>query len=67
MTASTGIIRTIAGTGGYGEYGNGGPATDAGLFWSYGVSVDALGDVYIADTYNSVIRKVSMLLQLSQV
>ena len=60
MTLSqTGTITTVAGIGlenGYG--GDGGPATSAHLSSPYGVAVDTSGNLYIADTYNHVIRKV---------
>ena len=57
---STGIITTIAGTGGYGYKGDGGPATAAMLFSPNGVTVDASsGMVYIADSYNYVVRVVN--------
>jgi hypothetical protein len=64
VVASTGVITTIAGDGTYGYsvdggFGNGGPATAAELADPYGVAVDADGNVYIADTYNSVVREVS--------
>jgi sugar lactone lactonase YvrE len=52
-----GII-TLAGTGVSGYSGDGGPAGSAELNSPYGVSVDASANVYIADTGNSVIRRV---------
>jgi DNA-binding beta-propeller fold protein YncE len=55
---STGIIYTFAGTGSYGYSGDGGLATAAQLFFPADVEVDADGNVFIADTYNMVIRKV---------
>ena len=54
-----GIITTIAGIGTYGYSGDGGPATRAQLNEPYGVSVDAAGNLYIADTRNYRIRKVT--------
>lgn len=52
------VIVTVAGTGVAGYTGDGGPAKSAELDSPYGVSVGASGNVYIADTGNSVIRKV---------
>lgn len=54
-----GIITTVAGTGEQGFFGDGGPATSAQLDSPAGVAVDASGNVYIADTHNQRIRKVS--------
>jgi sugar lactone lactonase YvrE len=54
-----GIIRTIAGTGVQGFSGDGGPAVSARLAFPDGVAVDASGTVYIADTQNRAIRKVT--------
>ncbi len=54
-----GIISTFAGTGEDGYRGDGGPARQAKLNRPYGVATDNAGNVYFADTYNNVIRKVS--------
>jgi sugar lactone lactonase YvrE len=54
-----GVITTIAGTGDPGFSGDGGPPTQARLQGPHGVVVDAAGTVYIADTANDRIRKVS--------
>jgi len=64
--STSGTITTIAGSGttgysGGGYSGDGGPATSAGLNNPYGVAVDMAGNVYIADTDNSRVRKVSTL------
>ena len=59
VTAATGIITTVAGTGIYGYSGDGGPAASAQLSSPSGVAVDGSGNLYIADTYNSVIRMVA--------
>jgi sugar lactone lactonase YvrE len=56
---SKGAITTVAGNGTYGFSGDNGPATSAQLFNPRGVAVDAAGNLYIADTYNNRIRKVS--------
>lgn len=58
INTTTNIIDTIAGNGTAGYSGDGGPATSAMLNNPADVEVDALGNIYIADTYNSVIRKV---------
>ncbi|MGO9003881.1 MAG: BACON domain-containing protein [Limisphaerales bacterium] len=54
---NNGIITTVAGGGHYG-LGDGGAATSASLVQPSGVAVDAFGNLFIADTYNNVIRKV---------
>jgi len=59
VAAKTAIITTVAGNGQYGYAGDGGPATSANLESPQGVAVDTAGNVYIADTYNSVVRKVN--------
>ncbi len=43
LTVSTGIITTIAGTGTNSYSGDNGPATSAGLYYPYGVTLDASG------------------------
>jgi hypothetical protein len=53
-----GTITTIAGNGKAGYAGDNGPGSAAELNDPSGVAVDALGDVYIADTSNNVIRRV---------
>ncbi|MDP9442396.1 MAG: right-handed parallel beta-helix repeat-containing protein [Actinomycetota bacterium] len=55
---ASGTITTVAGTGGDGYSGDGGPATAAELSSPYGVAVDSAGNLYIADTINHRIRKV---------
>jgi len=59
VTAATGIITTIAGTGVDGFSGDGGPARSAQIGSSVGLTVGAEGDVYLADQFNNRIRKVS--------
>jgi uncharacterized protein (TIGR03437 family) len=57
--SASGIITTVAGNGDAGFSGDGGLATAAGLSEPYGVAVDAAGNLFIADTGNNRIRKVS--------
>ncbi len=59
VDAITGIITTVAGTGTLGYNGDGITATTAQLNYPNGVAVDNNGNVYIADTDNQRIRKVS--------
>ena len=58
VDGKTGIITTVAGNGFPGFSRDGGLATEASLDHPEGVSVDNLGNIYIADTLNFVIRKV---------
>lgn len=59
VTAATGIITTVAGTGTAGFSGDGGAATAAQLANPSGVAVDSAGNLYIADTTNNRVRKVT--------
>ena len=52
-------VSTLAGTGGPGYSGDGGPANKAQLNSPAGLAVDKEGNVFIADTENHVIRQVS--------
>ena len=52
-------ISTFAGNGLFGFSGDNGPATSAELSGPPSVAVDEAGNVYIADTFNNCIRKVS--------
>jgi hypothetical protein len=61
VTASTGIIDTIAGSGASSFLGDEDTATSANLFYPYAVAVDSVGNIYIADTVNDRIRKVTKL------
>ena len=56
---STGLISTVAGTGNFGDSGDGGPATSASFYYPFGIAVDASGAVYVADVGDSVIRAFS--------
>jgi hypothetical protein len=55
----SGTITTVAGDGTYGYSGDGGPATKAQLAYLEGVYSDAAGNLFISDSYNNVIRKVT--------
>ncbi len=56
---SGGVITTIAGTGAQGFDGDNGPAGAAVLNLPIGVTLDPAGDLYIADSGNDRVRKVS--------
>ena len=60
VTVSTGIISTIAGTGTSSYSGDNGAATSATFNNPYGVGLDTAGNVYIADSFNHRIRKVTI-------
>jgi streptogramin lyase len=55
---SSGIITTVAGTGVFGYTGDGASAASARLAMPLGVTQDPSGNVYVADNWNNVIRKV---------
>jgi sugar lactone lactonase YvrE len=56
---ASGVISTIAGNNSNGYFGDGGPSTTAELYYPSATCMDAAGNLYIADTYNNVIRKVT--------
>ena len=59
VTVSTGIINTFAGSGRGNFWGDGGSATSAGIDKPQGMAFDSSGNMYIADTYNNRVRKVT--------
>ncbi len=64
---TNGVITTFAGRFGGTFSGDGGPATEAGMFDVAGVAVDAMGNVYIADMDNFRVRKVDTSGKISTV
>jgi sugar lactone lactonase YvrE len=50
---TNGFIKTIAGNGGVGSTGDGGPGVQASVFPLRAVAADALGDVYLGSSVNS--------------
>ncbi len=56
VIAPNGIITTIAGTNHDGYSGDGGPALNANMNFPHAALPDGLGNIYIADTQNNVIR-----------
>lgn len=59
VTAATGIITTVAGSGSPGSSGDGGAATSARLTTPDGIAVASNGDFYIDDRGNNRVRKVT--------
>ncbi len=55
---TNGIITTVAGDGFTGFGGDGGPAIEASLSLPTDIAVDGQGNLFIADTFHSCIRKV---------
>jgi len=58
VDARTGVITRVAGDGIEGSAGLHGPATRAELDFPEGVAVNAIGDLFIADTYNNRVVEV---------
>jgi trimeric autotransporter adhesin len=56
---ANGVIGTVAGTGVMSFSGDGGPAASAELALPTTLAVDAAGNLFIADTVNNRVRKVS--------
>ncbi len=53
------VIATAAGTGTAGYSGDNGPSVTAQLHSPYGLAVDSTGAVYVADSANNLIRRIS--------
>jgi len=60
VTVSTGVISTFAGNGASSYLGDGSTAISANLFYPYAVAVDTSGNIYIADSGNCRVRKVTI-------
>lgn len=59
VTASTGLISTVAGNGTCGYAGDSGLATNAEIYDPEGIALDSAANIYIADSSNSRIRVVN--------
>ena len=59
VSTSSGAITTVVGTGTAGYAGDGGQASSAQVNQPNDVKIDSAGNLYIADSGNSVIRKVN--------
>ncbi|MEZ0609587.1 hypothetical protein ACAW74_13810 [Fibrella sp. WM1] len=58
--APNGTITRVAGTGGLGSSGDGGPALNATFNYPQGVAIDSFGNIYVADFNNSRVRKIDL-------
>ncbi len=61
VTASTSIISTIVGTGATTYNGDGGQGTSTTMAWPVGVAIDTSGNLYIGDSLNHRVRKLTVL------
>ncbi len=58
INMATHIISTIAGNGAFAYTGDGGPATNAAINAPSGLCIDKIGNIFIADYGNNVVRKI---------
>ena len=58
VSAATGIITTVAGSGEHAYGGNGVPALEAALDFPNSVAFDPAGNMYISDQHNNRVRRV---------
>jgi NHL repeat len=64
---AAGTITTIAGTGAYSSFGDGGPALAAGIMRPLGMTIDTFGNLYVADPGHFDIRKIDTSGKISTV
>ena len=56
---AAGSIVAFAGTGAGGYFGDGGAAIDAEIYWPRDLALDSIGNLYVADSGNRRVRKIS--------
>jgi sugar lactone lactonase YvrE len=61
IAAATGLITTLAGTGSLGYFGDNAQAASATLALPHGLTIDAAGNLYLADTDNNRIRRIDAI------
>ena len=64
---SLGIISTYAGNGACGFSGDGGYATSAKMSAPYGMATDKIGNLYVAEAGNHIIRKIDTMGRITTV
>ncbi len=60
ISATTGVITTIAGTGVAGVTGDGGAAKLAQLVFPFGISGDSSGHIYVSDSFGNTVRQLTL-------
>ena len=58
INSTTGIISTIVGSGAQGYFGDGALAINAALYGPLEVVTDSVGNIFISDQWNNVVRRV---------
>jgi hypothetical protein len=64
VNATTQVITTVAGNGTAVYGGDGQAATSAGIHFPYAIAFDTIGNLYIADNNNNVVRMVNVSTQI---
>jgi large repetitive protein len=54
-----GTIQSVAGTGNEQFTGDGGPASQAGIYGPYALFLDAAGNLWVSDTFHNRVREIS--------
>ncbi len=67
IAPNSSVPTLVAGNGTHGYAGDGGPALQAEFAYPFGIAVDLLGNVYIADGANQRVRKVDTAGNISRV
>ncbi len=58
VAVNTGIITTVAGDGVAAHSGDGGPASNAELWWPSHIAIDGSGNIYISEDGDNAIRRI---------
>src|SRR6185369_2140261 len=58
LDPTTGIIKTIAGTGNSRYFGDNGPATAADFRFPFKLTIDSAGSIFVSDPIDQRIRKI---------